>query len=191
MRKLILFIFLFISYVTQAHAGYVYANDTTLSLYDPTGTLIIDTNMEVLELYYDNATGFGSGYMMSSVSQGNGFFGDDLYVDLQLSTFSNGGYILVDMTNIWGAGVDFSSQMLWAPDDLSCTPETCDVTITTLDGDANGVPGIIMPDGPFEGASFGYDVHIYYTPVPAAAWLFCSGLVALFATMRNKNMVKS
>jgi hypothetical protein len=55
---------------------------------------------------------------------------------------------------------------------------------TTLDGDADGIPGIAMTAGPFAGFSPYFQVTT--VPIPAAAWLFGSGLLGLVGIARRR-----
>lgn len=58
-------------------------------------------------------------------------------------------------------------------------------TVTSLDGNNNGYPGIAMDNGPFTG----WDASIAGTasvPVPASAWLLGSGLLGVMGVARRK-----
>lgn len=87
--------------------------------------------------------------------------------------------------------------------DFSMTPVVCanfpncgmtvgdSFTIATLDSNGDGVPGIPMTGGPFQGfnASFGGTAvvsSVSAVPVPAAVWLFGSGLLGLVGVARRK-----
>ena len=59
----------------------------------------------------------------------------------------------------------------------------------TLDGDADGIPGTAMTAGPFAGFSPFFSINTDYSapiPIPAAAWLFGSGLLGLVGVARRR-----
>jgi len=65
--------------------------------------------------------------------------------------------------------------------------------LATTDGDADGIMGIPMaPNGPFAGFNAGFNATMAATPkpsavpVPAAVWLFGSGLLGLVGVARRK-----
>lgn len=59
--------------------------------------------------------------------------------------------------------------------------------VTTLDGDNDGIPGTKMTAGPFAGFSPVFTgPAVQAVPVPAALWLFGSGLVGLASVARRK-----
>ena len=65
--------------------------------------------------------------------------------------------------------------------------------LATVDGDGDGIMGIAMlPGGPFAGFNAGFNASLTPTPkggavpVPAAAWLFGSGLLGLVGVARRK-----
>jgi len=60
-----------------------------------------------------------------------------------------------------------------------------DMTLTPVDVDGNGVVGFSMVDGPFLGSDMATN-FVVATPVPAAAWLFGSGLIGLVGFARSK-----
>jgi hypothetical protein len=87
--------------------------------------------------------------------------------------------------------------------DFSMTPVVCQnfpncgmtvgdsFSIATLDSNSDGVPGIPMTGGPFQGfnASFGGTAvvsSVSAVPIPAAVWLFGSGLLGLVGVARRK-----
>ena len=66
--------------------------------------------------------------------------------------------------------------------------------LATVDGNGDGVMGIAMIDGPFAGFNAGFNANfqtvtpdpVNPVPVPAAAWLFGSGLLGLAGVARRK-----
>lgn len=51
----------------------------------------------------------------------------------------------------------------------------------------NGIPGIGTIDGPFVGFHGNFDVMP--VPIPAAVWLFGSGLIGLASMVRRKKYI--
>ena len=58
--------------------------------------------------------------------------------------------------------------------------------LTNTDGDANGTLGLAFVDGPFAGKEGSMNLQGAAIPVPAAVWLFGSGLVGLVGVARRK-----
>lgn len=68
-------------------------------------------------------------------------------------------------------------------------------TLVSVDGNGDGIMGIpMMAGGPIEGYSWNLNANLNYVadpiPVPAAAWLFGSGLLGLFGLMRRRRGVR-
>jgi len=77
----------------------------------------------------------------------------------------------------WGATTGIDVFVVWSADG-----------ITSLDVDGDGTPGAAMVDGPFPGFSANFTPGPAYStvPVPAAVWLFGSGLVGLAGIARRR-----
>jgi hypothetical protein len=89
-----------------------------------------------------------------------------------------GGHILWD----WSASTDIDIVNVW--DVWTLFGETS-YTSTDIDGD--GIPGIGFIDGPFATIPFSANFDFSTTvPIPAAIWLFGSGLVGLIGVARLK-----
>jgi len=59
--------------------------------------------------------------------------------------------------------------------------------LSSVDGNGDGVMGIPMPSGgPFAGFNANFNANLAPVPVPAAAWLFGSGLLGLVGIARRK-----
>ena len=58
-------------------------------------------------------------------------------------------------------------------------------TYTAIDVDGDGIRGYNMVSGPFAGLNVTMDVAVA-TPIPAAVWLFGSGLIGLIGVARRK-----
>lgn len=58
-------------------------------------------------------------------------------------------------------------------------------TYTAIDVDGDGIRGYNMVSGPFAGLNVTMDVAVA-TPIPAAVWLFSSGLLGLIGMARRK-----
>ena len=59
--------------------------------------------------------------------------------------------------------------------------------LSSTDGNGDGIMGIPMPaGGPFADFNANFNANLAPVPVPAAAWLFCSGLLGLAGVARCK-----
>jgi len=80
-----------------------------------------------------------------------------------------------DMLVDWGINT-VPVSILWDINEFS---------VTTLDGDGDGIPGNAVLDGLFTGFSLAFDGDLTgqtvetVVPIPAAAWMFGSGLVGI------------
>ena len=79
-------------------------------------------------------------------------------------------------------GNDFSGELLIA---ISFTSLEL-FQITTLDGDDDGIPGSVFATGPKQSTSLALSGEFSAVPVPAAIWLFGSGIFGLFGLARCK-----
>lgn len=61
-----------------------------------------------------------------------------------------------------------------------------DMVLTSTDVDGNGIVGFAMVDGPFQGVDMATN-FVVATPIPAAAWLFGSGLLGLLGVAKRKS----
>lgn len=65
-------------------------------------------------------------------------------------------------------------------------------SVTSIDTDNDGTPGTAMNNGVFPGWTFAFSgdfVGVPEVPVPAAVWLFGSGLLGLLAVARRRKGV--
>ncbi|MHB8535824.1 MAG: hypothetical protein ACYDBW_10315 [Sulfuricaulis sp.] len=63
--------------------------------------------------------------------------------------------------------------------------------LVSTDWDNNGVAGGGMIDGPFSGFNANFNINTSAVPVPAAFWLFGSGLVGMLSIMRRRKTHQS
>ena len=89
-----------------------------------------------------------------------------------------------DQFGIYGI-IDWNDTMfdffvVW---DVVTNGSTIDYIATDMDGD--GVRGFNFVNGPFQGLNYSLDVTVV-TPIPAAVWLFGSGLLGLIGVARRK-----
>ena len=121
-----------------------------------------------------DGTTFGPGtYTIDTIEGG-------IYEGIVVGAGQVGGHILFD----WGTSANIDVVNVW---DVSGTTYTStDVELAAPAGESlDGIPGLSMIDGPFGGynANFNFTTAI---PVPAAVWLFGSGLLGLVGVARRK-----
>jgi hypothetical protein len=87
----------------------------------------------------------------------------------------------MDVVNIWDSNAVFSP--LYAGPGGSNSAMTV-WSLMSIDGDGDGINGLAMIDGAFAGFSVNFNLQV--VPIPAAAWLFGSGLVGIFGLARQK-----
>ncbi|HYA38124.1 MAG TPA: hypothetical protein VEI74_07660 [Candidatus Methylomirabilis sp.] len=115
------------------------------------------------------------------------------------------GNFNIDMVNVWNLNSTFSncgvsyydtttSNCLWAG---STNPAGNNVntvfTLASTDNDGDGTLGVPMVSGgPFYGHNFNFNLQGTLTtvPVPAAVWLFSSGLMGLFGFAKTCDRLK-
>ncbi len=157
--------------------GGVAVNDPAL-----TGTMTMDFNPTV---------GSGTASISPSVTF-SGFWWTAHAITLQAT---GPGTVHAQMLFDWNTSanilvdVDFSMTPTICVNPLNgCTTPGDTFSIATLDSNGDGVPGIPMTGGPFQGfnASFGGTAVVAAVPVPAAVWLFGSGLLGLVGVARRK-----
>lgn len=70
--------------------------------------------------------------------------------------------------------------------DILFTAEGSIAAAITLDADGDGIPGINIPAGLWPNGTV-LDIQLQAVPVPAAFWLFASGLLGLVGVARKRN----
>jgi len=175
--------------------------------YDPAGndfSGVPDSIQGSIEFDFENDTGsadFGQSFVSFF---GNGFTFHDI-----LLTGNADGTINFNGLMDWGSTTDIRVGLTWEIVELSGSDDpfggTSDLGlhVVTLDGDGDGIRGNAMDNGPFPGFSMALDgmwvgmdldglweppqpYHPSPVPVPAAVWLFGSGLVGLIGFARRK-----
>lgn len=158
-----------------ASAAVVNFTSGTFTMYDPTGA-VVGGSAVVTGSLDDNGTLAGV-----NLTSPTAFFGFKWTAhDSTCSTPGGVGDTLCNLPFDWGATANIPVVVHW-------DTGTAGVW-STLDGDANGIPGTAMTAGPFAGFSPTFTLNYETTviPVPAAAWLFGSGLVGLVGVARRR-----
>ena len=172
--------------------------NTTLQMYDPTGAALAPDN--TVTMTYDtaamtwgvssNAAFLGENWTASNgklyypgtyVININGDGSDERPFDASYPLANGDGlYTFTVPAGKLGGNIDFAWAtssgidmfVVWGPDGM-----------ISMDVDGDGIPGARMVDGPFPGES----ANFAPVPVPAAAWLFGSGLLGLVGVARRRN----
>lgn len=100
------------------------------------------------------------------------------YLDMTVGAGQIGAFGLFD----WNVTTNMGTVFVW---DVSGSAAT-GWTLTATDPDGDGVPGTPQVDGPFMGISAAISLTTAPVPVPAAVWLFGSGLIGLFGFAKSR-----
>lgn len=102
----------------------------------------------------------------------------------------------IDVVDIWDQNQVFGPSPMFTGPKKTLDPWSGVSTTAwngmSIDWDGDGINGGAMIDGPFAGASANFNVIANFNvminpvPVPAAVWLFGSGLIGLFGLSRRK-----
>ena len=160
------------SFSSTAIAGTVGLSGTgtgsyALTVYDPTGAPLSTLGYYYWTFDFDNGT--------ASLDPTDAYFSLQFIPhDVTFSDNGDGTYD-GDMSVDWGLSI-VPVSILWDINEFS---------VTTLDGDGDGIPGNAMLLGPLPGFSLAFDGDLTgqtvetVVPIPAAAWMFGSGLVGI------------
>jgi len=170
---------------------------TGLTLRLPDGSVLLNAPITNGGFTYDTALGTSSG----SINVPDGSTPTDniyLYNMSILETSYGSLFMTAQMDALGGTAINVAAEFK-----IDYTYDfNSDVTIfslSTLDSDGDGVAGIQINDGGFTGlsldvnGSMSYLAYVdnpfpTYVPVPAAVWLFGSGLIGLAAFIRRKKI---
>ena len=176
MKKIITVLILNLLVIIPAQAGTVGMSD----LWNFDGQMIV-TDPAIGTVSYTNISG-SFDFDMGTVNFGDPsllFFGLLWTAEGTIENLQDGTYIGHLVTN-WGANT-YNWDILW---DITLQGNTA--SVVTLDGDGDGISGITITDGVFIGTSFAIDGTLTAVPVPAAVWLFSSGLIGLIGVVRRR-----
>jgi len=109
---------------------------------------------------YTNIT-LGSSMLFESYSWTGGTTNSLSYIEESMFDAVDGQLMTIDSPTQWDVSLFYSS-----------------IAAATMDGDGNGIPGIEITDT-FWPADTVIDIQLQAVPVPAAVWLFASGLFGL------------
>jgi len=131
----------------------------TFTMYDPTGAVV-------------GGSATVTGDPTVGMTSPTAFFGFKWTAHDLVNTGGNN----YDAPFDWGATANIPVVLNWG---------ITGTNYETLDGDSNGIPGTAMTAGPFTGFSPYFNVTTA-VPIPAAAWLFGSGLLGLVGVARRR-----
>ena len=170
---------LFTLLTNTAHAD-IFNFDGSLTIIDTLGNPVFTYPSYTGQIEYDTVTQTGSANFDSIL-----FKGSELIIhDTVLS--QTGGMLHADA--LWDWGVNINQLILW---DWSLTALPGGATsFTLLDTDGDGTPGIAFTSGPFLGFTMAIEGVASPVPLPAAVWLFGSGLLlGLIGISRRKRTI--
>ena len=123
-----------------------------------------------------DGTTFGPGsYTFDTIEGG-------VYTGVQVGAGQIGGHILFD----WNTATNIDVINVWDVSTVGNTTTYTSTAVTSGSG-TNAVPGLAMIDGAFPGFSANFNFSTTSAvPVPAAVWLFGSGLLGLVGVARRK-----
>ena len=158
--------------MSTANAAVTTFASGTFTMYDATGAVVGGANTVTGSL---DSTGLLAGSNLTSPTP---FFAQ-LWTAHDSTCGAGGvGDIVCDMPFDWSVNTNIPVVVHF---DTTTTPLVWD---GTLDGDADGIPGTAMTAGPFAG--FSPTFTLTAVPIPAAVWLFGSGLLGLVGVARRR-----
>jgi len=107
-------------------------------------------------------------------------FGDSATPGQQIEMTVNSGQIGIHFLFDW-----YDNNNIDVLNVFDVTYADSNMILTSTDVDGNGIVGFTMVDGPFQGVDMATN-FVVATPIPAAAWLFGSGLIGLVGFARRK-----
>jgi hypothetical protein len=104
--------------------------------------------------------------------------------------FDWGPNLNIDVVDVWNKNQVFGPSPMSTGGNITLDPWSGVSTTVwngmSIDWDGNGINGGAMIDGPFQGFSANFNVMTNPVPLPAAVWLFGSGLMGLLGFSRRK-----
>jgi len=151
----------------------------SFQLLDSVGTAVSPTDTNVTGWFdYDFAVGTGNGGEFNS---GTDLLGSPWQATDVTMTLNSDGMITANMLFNWNGNIMPGVVVF----ELQATPNPLATTLTTIDGDGDGILGNALTVGAKAGNSIVLNGTATVVPVPAALWLFASGLLGLFGVIRK------
>lgn len=177
----------------EAYPIVTFGFNGTFSMYSTTGVYWGGDPAVTGSMTMDMGTGSGSATIAAST-----VFSGYMWTAHAITLTAMGpGLVQANMLFDWNGNLDIPVVV-----DFSMTPtawvtdpnvDAYQFAIATLDGNGDGIPGYPMATPPFQGfnATFGgtatvTNVDTGQVPVPAAVWLFGSGLLGLVGVSRRR-----
>jgi hypothetical protein len=173
------------------------ANNLTVSWDGTVYTASSDIGSAANMTITNSETMYGHAWTMSNIQ----VFGPGSYSFLGNTSTVASGQLMAHMNWAWGTNIGVDIYQLWNTSTGGCFGD-CTTQLYTLGSNpANHTFGTVwewlsvdtvMPNGGFAGSNFNYNLHLApvnlpaAVPLPAAIWLFGSGLMGLAAVMRRK-----
>lgn len=151
--------------------------DGSLTIYDTAGQVAFNYPMYTGRIEFNTLTQTGTANFEPVL-----FRASELLVHDVAITQVN-GILHVEALWSWASNVDQFITWDWG---LEALPGF-ETALTVLDTDNDGTPGTALVGGPFPGFTMAIEGITSPVPVPAAVWLFGSGLLGLLSVARRRS----
>lgn len=176
MKKTRLLLGAVLALLTSTSHAELFNFDGSLTFYDGAGVFTLAYPNYTGQVEYDAVTQIGSANFDPVM-----FKASDLIIHDVVLTQIDG---TLHADGLWDWGVTLDQFISW--DWLLTALPGGTTNLTLIDTDNDGVPGTALTSGPFLGVTMAIEGVTSPVPLPAAIWLFGSGLISLIGLARSK-----
>jgi len=168
---------------------------SSLTLRDPSnGNVVVNSPIVNGNFAYDSLLGTSSGSITSAAT---GALPDISLYNMTITETSYGSlFMTAQMDSLGATNVNVFADLI-VDYNYDANSDVTILTLSTLDTNNDGVPGGIITDSGFAGLSLDINGSMSYlafvenqfptyVPVPAAVWLFASGLIGLIGFAKRR-----